>query len=125
MAHMKKKIMIVDDSRMFFMQLQNILEGTGYEVAAYCQDGETAIEKYEEVLPDLVTMDIIMPGIDGLEAAAAILESHPDAKIIMLSSLVYDDTIEEAKAIGAKDFIYKPFEKEQVLNTLQKVLEKE
>ncbi len=119
---MKKRIMIVDDSRMLLLQLQHILSETGYEVAAYCQDGETAITKYEEVLPDLVTMDIIMPGIDGLEAARAILESHPDAKIVMLSSLVYGDSIKEAQAIGAKAFIYKPFEKEQVLNTLEKVL---
>lgn len=122
---MKKKIMIVDDSRMLLMQLQHILAETEYEVAAYCQDGETAITKYEEILPDLVTMDIIMPGIDGLEAAKAILESHPDAKIVMLSSLVYDDTIEEAKAVGAKGFIYKPFEKEQVMDTLKKVLGEE
>ncbi|MDE6950704.1 MAG: response regulator [Lachnospiraceae bacterium] len=122
---MKKRIMIVDDSRMLLMQLQHILSETEYEVAAYCQDGETAITKYEEILPDLVTMDIIMPGIDGLEAAKAILEVHPDAKIVMLSSLVYDDTIEEAKAIGAKAFIYKPFEKEQVLETIKRVLEEE
>lgn len=122
---MKKKIMIVDDSRMLLMQLQHILAETEYEVAAYCQDGETAITKYEEILPDLVTMDIIMPGIDGLEAAKAILESHPDAKIVMLSSLVYDDTIEEAKAVGAKGFIYKPFEKEQVMDTLKKILGEE
>lgn len=122
---MKKKIMIVDDSRMLLMQLQHILSETEYEIAAYCQDGETAITKYEEVLPDLVTMDIIMPGIDGLEAAKAILESHPDAKIVMLSSLVYDDTLTEAKAIGARAFIYKPFEKEQVLDTVKKVLEEE
>lgn len=122
---MKKRIMIVDDSRMLLMQLQHILAESEYEVAAYCQDGETAITKYEEILPDLVTMDIIMPGIDGLEAAKTILEVHPDAKIVMLSSLVYDDTIEEAKAIGAKAFIYKPFEKEQVLETLKRVLEEE
>lgn len=122
---MKKRIMIVDDSRMLLMQLQKLLEDTEYEVAAYCQDGETAIAKYDEVLPDLVTMDIIMPGIDGLEAAKAILESHPDAKIVMLSSLVYDDTINEAKSIGAKAFIYKPFEREQVLDTIKKVLSEE
>lgn len=119
---MKKRIMIVDDSRMLLLQLQHILTESEYEVAAYCQDGETAIYKYEEVLPDLVTMDIIMPGIDGLEATRAILESHPDARIVMLSSLIYEDSIKEAQAIGAKAFIYKPFEKEQVLNTLRKVL---
>lgn len=122
---MKKRIMIVDDSRMLLMQLQKILENTEYEVVGYCQDGETAIAKYDELMPDLVTMDIIMPGIDGLEAAKAILEAHPEAKIVMLSSLVYDDTINEAKAIGAKAFIYKPFEQEQVLTTLKEVLEKE
>lgn len=122
---MKKRIMIVDDSRMLFMQLQKLLEDTEYEVVAYCQDGETAIYKYDEILPDLVTMDIIMPGLDGLEATKAILDIHPDAKIVMLSSLVYDDTINEAKAIGAKAFIYKPFEKEQVLSTLKEILGEE
>lgn len=122
---MKKRIMIVDDSRMLLMQLRKMLEDSEYEVAAYCQDGETAIEKYEEVLPDVVTMDIIMPGIDGLETARIILEAHPDARIIMLSSLVYDDTIDEARAIGAKAFIYKPLEKDQVLATLEAVLAEE
>lgn len=120
---MKKRIMIVDDSRMLLMQLQRLLEDTDYEVVGYCQDGETAIAKYDEFAPDLVTMDIIMPGMDGLETARAILETHPEAKIVMLSSLVYDDTIDEAKQIGAKAFIYKPFEKGQVLDTLAKVFE--
>lgn len=122
---MKKRIMIVDDSRMLLFQLQKFLEDTEYEVVAYCQDGETAIAKYDELLPDLVTMDIIMPGIDGLEAARTILTAHPDAKIVMLSSLVYDDTIDEAKKIGTKAFIDKPFDREQVLATLREVLEEE
>lgn len=117
--------MIVDDSRMLLLQLQKLLENTEYEVVGYCQDGETAIAKYDELMPDLVTMDIIMPGMDGLEAAKTILESHPEAKIIMLSSLVYDDTIDEAQSIGAKAFIYKPFEQEQVLATLKEVLAEE
>lgn len=122
---MKKKIMVVDDSRMLLLQLQKILEDSEYEIVAYCQDGESAIAKYEEVMPDLVTMDIIMPGMDGLEAARVIMEAHPEAKIVMLSSLVYDDTIDEAKAVGAKAFIYKPFEKEKVLATLTEVLGEE
>ncbi len=122
---MKNRIMIVDDSRMLLFQLQKFLEDTEYEIVAYCQDGETAIAKYEELLPDIVTMDIIMPGMDGLEAARTILREHPDAKIIMLSSLVYDDTIDEAKEIGAKAFIYKPFDREQVLAILKEVLEEE
>lgn len=122
---MKKKVMVVDDSRMILMQLQKLLADTAYEVIGYCQDGETALEHYEELQPDLVTMDIIMPGIDGLETARAIMQAHPDAKIVMVSSLVYDDTIEEAMSIGAKDFIYKPFEKEQVLETFDKIFVEE
>ena len=119
---MAKRIMVVDDSRMIGMQMRNVLEGTDYEVAAYCRSGEEAIDRYGQVQPDLVTMDIIMPGMDGLETAQAILEEHPEAKIIMVSSLAYDDTFEEAKAIGAKGFIDKPFEKEQLLEAFGKVL---
>ena len=119
---MAKRIMGVDDSRMIGMQMRNLLEDTDYEVAAYCRDGEEAIDQYGQVQPDLVTMDIIMPGMDGLETAQAILEEHPEAKIIMVSSLAYDDTFEEAKAIGAKGFIDKPFEKEQLLEAFGKVL---
>ena len=119
---MAKRIMVVDDSRMIGMQMRNLLEDTDYEVAAYCRDGEEAIDQYGQVQPDLVTMDIIMPGMDGLETAQAILEEHPEAKIIMVSSLAYDDTFEEAKAIGTKGFIDKPFEKEQLLEAFGKVL---
>lgn len=119
---MKKKVMIVDDSRILQMQLGKILEDTDYEMAAYCQSGEEAVEKYREILPDVVTMDIIMPGMDGLEAARAILQEYPDARIVMVSSLAYDDTLEEAREIGARSFIGKPFEKEQVMEALAAAL---
>ena len=94
---MKKQLMVVDDSRMMELQICKLLEGTEFEVAAYCENGEEAIERYEEVQPDLVTMDVIMPGIDGLETAQIILEEHPEAKIVMVSSLDDEDTIHEAK----------------------------
>lgn len=119
---MAKRIMVVDDSRMICMQMKNLLQGTDYEVAAYCRDGEEAVEQYGEVAPDLVTMDIIMPGMDGLETAQAILEDYPDARILMVSSLAYDDTFTEAEQIGAKGFIDKPFEKEKLLEAFQNAL---
>ena len=119
---MAKRVMVVDDSRMICMQMKNLLQGTDYEVAAYCRDGEEAVEQYGEVAPDLVTMDIIMPGMDGLETAQAILEEYPEAKIIMVSSLAYDDTFEEAKSIGAKAFLDKPFDREQLLAALDQAL---
>lgn len=115
--------MVVDDSRMVHLQMHKLLENTEYEIAGYCQDGEEAISRYEEIQPDIVTMDIIMPGMDGLETTRAILENHPEAKIIMLSSLAYEDPVEEAKGIGAKGFIYKPFKQEDVLRTLDEVME--
>ncbi len=93
---MKKRVMVVDDSLAMEMQISKLLEGSGFEVAAFCEDGETAIARYNEVQPDIVTMDIIMPGIDGLEAAKIIIEEHPDARIIMVSSLGYDDKIGRA-----------------------------
>ena len=84
---MAKKIMIVDDSHIAQLQLEKILSDTDYEVAACCQSGEEALETYETVQPDLVTMDILMPGMDGLETARLLLQRHPDARIIMISSL--------------------------------------
>lgn len=119
---MGKRIMVVDDSRMVKLRMEDLLAETEYEIAAYCRSGEEAVEQYGQVLPDVVTMDIIMPGMDGLEASQAILEEHPEAKIIMVSSLAYDDTFEEAKSIGAKAFLDKPFEKEQLLAALDQAL---
>ena len=119
---MAKRVMVVDDSRMICVQMKKLLEGTDYEVTAYCRDGEEAVAQYGQVKPDIVTMDIIMPGMDGLEAAQAILEEHPDARIIMVSSLAYDDTFERAKAIGAKGFVDKPFHQEQLLKVFEEAL---
>lgn len=119
---MKKRLMVVDDSRVLEYQICKLLEDTDYEVAAYCENGEEAIARYEEVRPDIVTMDIIMPGIDGLEAAQIIAEAHPDARIIMISSLAYEDTLQEAEAVGAKLFIYKPIDRENLLDALEQVM---
>ena len=111
---MKKRVMVVDDSLAMEMQISKLLEGSGFEVAAFCEDGETAIARYNEVQPDIVTMDIIMPGI--------IIEEHPDARIIMVSSLGYDDTVNEAMAIGAKTLLYKPIDRVSLLGALDLAL---
>ena len=94
---MSKRVMVVDDSRLVRVQLEDVLKGTDYEVAAYCRSGEEAIEQYGVVKPDLVTMDIIMRGMDGLDAAEIILKKNPDARIVMISSLAYEDTFERAR----------------------------
>ena len=120
---MGKRVMVVDDSRMIRLQIQMLLEGTDFEIAAHCVNGEEALSRYSEIRPDVVTMDIIMPGMDGLETARAILEEDPDARIIMASSLAYEDTINEARQIGARGFVYKPFDREVLLSALEKALE--
>lgn len=119
---MTRRIMVVDDSRLVRVQLEDTLKGTDYEIAAYCRSGEEAIEQYAAVRPDLVTMDIIMQGMDGLDAAEAILKDNPDARIVMVSSLAYDDTFERAKAIGARGFVDKPFHQEQLLRVFKEAL---
>ncbi len=120
---MSKRIMVVDDSRLVRVQLEDVLKGTEYEVAAYCRSGEDAIEQYAAVQPDLVTMDIIMQGMDGLDAAEIILKNNPDARIVMVSSLAYEDTFERAKTIGTRGFVDKPFHQEQLLKVFGQALQ--
>lgn len=119
---MAKRIMVVDDSRITALQIEKLLEGTDYEIAAYCCCGEDALDQYAQVQPDLVTMDIIMPGMDGLETTEALLEEHPEAKVLMISSLAYDDTFLEATSLGAKGFIDKPVDPDQLLEKLDEIL---
>lgn len=119
----KKRLMIIDDSRVVELQIQKLLEGSEFEVAAYCENGEDAIERYGDILPDVTTMDIIMPGIDGLETAQIILEEHPEAKIIMVSSMTDEDSLNEALNLGAKAFLNKPITQESLLDALKKALE--
>lgn len=119
---MHRRIMVVDDSRLVKVQLEDTLKGTEYEIAAFCRSGEDAIAQYASVQPDLVTMDIIMQGMDGLDAAQAILQENPDARIVMVSSLAYEDTFERARAIGARGFVDKPFHQEQLLKVFEQAL---
>ena len=119
---MKKKVMVVDDSRVTEIQICKLLEGTDYEVAAYCQNGEEAIARYDEVRPDVVTMDIIMPGIDGLEAAQVLMYEHDEARVIMISSLGDEDMLQELYGIGAQGVLFKPLTREALLSALKKAL---
>lgn len=118
---MNKSLLIVDDSRFVFEEMKHILSKSDFEIAGYAKSGEEAVVMYDEKKPDIVMMDIIMPGMDGLDTAKIILEKWPDAKIVMVSSLAYDDTMQQAKEIGALDFVFKPVEEEQILEVLTKV----
>jgi len=120
---MSKTILVIDDSPFASQQIKDIVEEYGYEVIGYAKNGEEGIEKYKELRPQFVILDIIMPGIDGLETAEILLKDHPDAKIMMLSSLCDAGTLQEVKSIGLKYLIPKPLEKDILLATLE-LLEK-
>ena len=113
------RIMIVDDSRVVHQEMKKMLADTEIEVACCCRSGEEALEKYEEVAPDLVTMDIVMPGVDGLDTCEQILQRWPDACVYMVSSMAYSDMVDRAAAIGAKGFLFKPFNKDALLQSLR------
>ena len=116
------RIMVVDDSRVIYAEMQKMLEGSDIEIAAFCRNGEDALEKYESVNPDLVTLDIVMPGMDGLETCEMLKKKWPDAQVFMVSSMAYGDIIDKAAALGAKGFLFKPFTKETLLEGLHGAL---
>lgn len=119
----KGSVMIVDDSRMSRKMLKNILEEEGYSVIAEAANGEEAVELYKQHKADLITLDITMPKMDGIEALGKILDMDPDANAIMITAAGQQSKLLEALKIGAKKFITKPFEKEEVLNNVKDVID--
>jgi two-component system chemotaxis response regulator CheY len=115
-----KRILITDDALFMRVTLKNILTKNGYEIAGEASNGRESIEMYRNVQPDLVTMDITMPEMDGISAVKGIRQIDPDAKIIMCSAMGQKNMVMEAVAAGAKDFIIKPFQPEKVLESVQK-----
>ena len=116
------RVLIVDDSRMSRSILRNVLENAGYSIVKEAANGEDAVEAYKECSPDLVTLDITMPKMDGLEALTKILESDADAKVIMITAAGQQDKLIKALKVGAKRFINKPFNEEEVLKNVSDVI---
>jgi two-component system chemotaxis response regulator CheY len=118
---MSKRILIVDDAIFMRMKLKDILEKGGFEIVGEAQNGIEAIEKYKTERPDLVTMDITMPEMDGVAALKGIMAVDPNAKVIMCSAMGQQSMVMDAIQSGALDFIVKPFDNERVLKSLNKV----
>ena len=116
------KVMIVDDSRTSRKLMRNILEGNDFEVVGEATNGEEAFMKYKELKPDLVTMDITMPKMDGIEALSLIRKDDSEAKVIMVSAAGQREKMVDALKRGAQDFVTKPFDEEKVISTLKDVL---
>lgn len=115
---MERRVLIVDDSIFVHEEIKYMLEGTKYRVVGQAKDGAQAMKLYEELQPDLVTMDIIMPGINGIDTSKLMLDRWKDAKIVIVSSLAYDETNDKALEAGVCGFVFKPLEKEEFLNAL-------
>jgi len=119
----KGTVLLVDDSRMSRKMLKNILEEEGYSVIAEAGDGLEAIEAYKEHRPDLVTLDITMPNMDGIDALKKLIAIDPDVKAIMITAAGQQNKLIQALKYGAKKFITKPFERDEVINNINEVME--
>lgn len=118
MGTYRETILVVDDSKFLNEHIKRIVEQENYEVVGQAFDGEEAVQKYQELLPDCVTLDIIMPKMDGIEALKQIKAIDPAAVVVMVSSAGTKDKVTEALLNGAKNFIVKPFEEEKVLEVI-------
>ena len=119
---MAKNILICDDAAFMRMIIKDILTKNGYNIAGEAENGAKAVEKYNELKPDLVLMDITMPEMDGIQALKKIKETDPNASVIMCSAMGQQAMVIESIQSGAKDFIVKPFQADRVLEAVQKVV---
>lgn len=117
---MPPKVLIADDAMFMRIMLKDILVKYGFEVIGEAENGAQAVAKYRELKPDLVTMDIVMPEMDGITAVKNILTFDPMAKIVMCTAMGQQTLVIEAMGAGAKDFITKPFSPTKVVETLRK-----
>ena len=119
---MLRTVLICDDAVFMRTLLSDILSNAGFSVVGQAQTGSEAVAKYKELQPDLVTMDIVMPDMGGIEAVRAIISEFPDAKILMCSAMGQQSLVVEAIQAGARDFVVKPFQPSRVLEAVQRVL---
>ena len=119
---MGAKILLVDDSAFVIKQLTSIFKSGDYEIIGVAEDGLAAIEKFKELKPDLVTMDITMPKMDGITALEKIMEIDSSAKVIMVSALGKEELVKKSLLLGAKNYIVKPLDAKKVLARVESVL---
>jgi two-component system chemotaxis response regulator CheY len=119
----KYQVLAVDDSAFTLTIISTYLENTEFEVVEAARNGEEALERFKEVDPDLVLLDIIMPGLSGPETLEQILTIKPGANVVMVSSLGTEEAVQECLALGAKSFLQKPFSKEGLIATLRKIFD--
>jgi two-component system, chemotaxis family, chemotaxis protein CheY len=118
-----KKVLIVDDATFMRLTISKAMHGSDFEMVGEAGNGVVAVQKYKELKPDVVTMDITMPDMDGITAIKKIKETDPNCKIIVISAMGQDNMVKQALVAGAKNFIVKPFNPETLITALNKLLE--
>lgn len=119
---MSRKVLICDDAIFMRTMVADILRGAGYEVVGEAETGVQAVEKYKSLRPDLVTMDIVMPDMGGIDAVREIRQHDPTARILMCSAMGQQALVVEAIQAGASDFVVKPFQPSRVLDAVERLL---
>jgi len=115
------KVLIVDDAAFMRISIKNMLTKNGYEVVGEAENGAIGVEMYKELHPDIVTMDITMPEMSGLDALKEITKADPQAKVVMVSAMGQEAMVREAIVSGAKGFIVKPFKEEGIIAAIKKL----
>jgi two-component system chemotaxis response regulator CheY len=115
-------VLVCDDAIFMRTMISDILSQAGYEIVGEAETGVQAVERFKELKPDLVTMDIVMPDMGGIDAVREIVGQDPDARILMCSAMGQQALVVEAIQAGAKDFVVKPFQPSRVLEAVQRVL---
>lgn len=116
------KVLIVDDAAFMRISIKNMLTKNGYEVVGEAENGKVGIEKYKELSPDVVTMDITMPEMSGLDALKEIIAFDSNAQVIMVSAMGQEAMVREAIISGAKGFIVKPFKEDGIISAIKKLV---
>ena len=119
---MSNGVLIVDDAAFMRMMIKDVLTKNGFEVVGEAENGRVAVEKFKELDPELVILDITMPEINGIEALRQIKAMNPEAKVIMCSAMGQQAMVIDAIQVGARDFIVKPFQADRVNDAVRKVL---
>jgi len=119
---MSKRVLIVDDAAFMRMMIKNVLTQNGYEVAGEASNGQEALVLYEKAKPDLVTLDITMPEMDGIQTLKELLKMDPSANIVMVTAMGQQQLVIEAIQMGAKDFVVKPFQPDRLIEAVRKAL---
>jgi two-component system, chemotaxis family, chemotaxis protein CheY len=117
------KVLVVDDSPFIFKAVKKALEPNGFEMVGHAENGKIGLEMYDQFKPDIITLDVTMPVMDGLETAKNLYSKNPKIKIIMLSAMGDEDLMKQARAFGVKNFISKPFKAEELLSLVRSMLD--